>query len=78
MEPKPPRTSYPLWVQLGLWGLPNRAAVWVCFWLSMACAVAGVAYGFYKPRAFLGSLFFLAALMYWLTIRWVDRHGRWT
>jgi len=78
MSQEPDRASYPLWVRIGLWGLPSRASVWAFFGLSIACAVAGCIYGFYKPRAFAGSLLFVAALMYWLTIRWVDRHGRWS
>ncbi len=73
-----PRASYPLWVKIGLWGLPGRTSVWVCFWLSVAGGLTGSIYGFWERRALSASLFFLAALMYWLTIRWVDRNGRWT
>ena len=71
------RDQYPLWVRLGLYGLRGRTSVWVFFWLSVVCGVAGIVYGFRDSRFFVGGLFFFAALMYWLTIRWVDRHGQW-
>jgi hypothetical protein len=71
------REEYPLWVRFGLWGLKGRRSVWAFSWLSIACATASVVYGFWDARFFVGSLFVVAALMYWLSIRWVDRHGQW-
>jgi hypothetical protein len=71
-------SEYPLWVRLGLWGLPNRACVWAFFWLSTACAVACGIYGLWDERFFLGLFLLVAAWLYWLTIRWVDRHGKWS
>jgi hypothetical protein len=68
----------PLWVQVGLWGLPNRASAWAFFWLSLAVAVGCVAYGFVDWRFFFGGLIVFAALWYYASIRWVDRHGRWS
>jgi signal peptidase I len=46
-------------------------------WLSILLAAASAVYGFWDPRFFLGTLLLLAALYYWLAIRWVDRHGGW-
>jgi predicted transporter len=79
MTNKVPRDCYPWWVKVGLWGLPNRAAVWAFVWLSVLAAVGCVAYAVWvgHPRWYAGLLFLLAALMYWLAIRWVDRHGSW-
>ena len=46
---------WPLWVSVGLWGLPGRGWAWACFWLSIAVAVGCVAYGFVFWPAFLGG-----------------------
>ena len=72
------RENWPVMVQLGLWRLPTRASAWACFWFSMAVAVGSIAYGFIDPRFFFGTLIVFAALWYYLSIRWVDKHGRWS
>ncbi len=72
-----PRRDYPWWVKLSMWGVPGRAGLWAFVALSLLCAAACVAYGFWDERFFAGGLFILSALPYWLTIRWVDRHGSW-
>jgi hypothetical protein len=77
MNGRVPREEYPWWVKLSLWGVPNRAAAWVFVWLSVLLAVAFVAYGFWDSRYFVGLLFLLAALWYWLALRWVDHNGSW-
>ena len=69
--------DYPWWVTLSLLGVSSRAAQWVCVAVSVALAAGSVAYGFWNPLFFWGIGFLFAALMYWLTIRWVDRHGSW-
>jgi hypothetical protein len=73
------RAQYPWWVKMGLWGLPNRPAVWGFVWLSVALAAVVPPYMFWAgyPRWPAGFLFLLAALAYWQTIRWVDRNGEW-
>ena len=71
------REAWPFLVRLGLWGLPNRSAAWVCFWLSAALAVACVAYGFHNPLFFVGGLLVIAAAWYYVSIRWVDKHSHW-
>lgn len=79
MDGRVPKSSCPWWVKVCLWGLPNRAAVWAFVWLSVALAVGCVAYAVAAPdvRFFAGAGFLLAALMYWLSIRWVDQYGSW-
>jgi hypothetical protein len=79
MAVKLDRKHYPLWVKLSLWGLPNKGSVWAFVGLSIFCAVASVAYAVMAGdlRFYAGLLFLLAALMYWLAIRWVDNHGSW-
>jgi hypothetical protein len=74
-----PRDKYPWWVRLSIWGLPNRAAVWGFVWLSAALALGSVVYALIagNPVMFVGLAFVVAALLYWLAIRWVDRHGSW-
>jgi hypothetical protein len=71
------RSNWPVLVRLGLWGLPDRRAAWLFFWLSIAIALGSVAYGFIKPIFFIGGLIGFAALWYYLAIRWVDKHGSW-
>jgi hypothetical protein len=72
------RSSWPIWVRVGLWGLPTRGSAWFFFWLSLALAVGCVAYGLVDWRFFAGSVFAISALGYYLAIRWVERHGRWS
>jgi hypothetical protein len=76
-EERVPRSRYPWWVKLSLWGVPGRGGVWAFVWLSIALALGCLVYGFWDRRFFLGVGFLFAALMYWLSIRWVDRHGSW-
>ena len=72
------RKSWPVMVRLGLWSLPTRASAWAFFWLALAIAAASVAYGLVNPLGFLGGLMVFAALWYYLSIRWADRHGVWS
>jgi hypothetical protein len=77
MTDRIPRKDYPWWVKTSMLGVPGRGGLWVFVALSLAAAAGCVAYGFRDARFFAGALFVLAALPYWLTIRWVDRHGSW-
>ena len=72
-----PRAAYPWWVKLSMWGVPGRFGLWAYVAFCVATAVACVIYGFWDRRFFTGALFLFGALMYWLSIRWVDRHGSW-
>jgi predicted transporter len=79
MADRIPRQSYPWWVKVSLWGLPNKVSVWAFVCLSLMCAVGCVVYAWTvgNPRWYAGLLFLLAALIYWLSIRWVDSNGSW-
>jgi hypothetical protein len=72
------RSTWPVMVRLGLWGLPTRGAAWAFFWLSIAIAVGFVAYGLVDRRFFAGGIMVFAALWYYLCIRWVDHHSTWS
>jgi hypothetical protein len=74
------RNERPLWVKIGLWGLHTRVAAWVFVWLSLALAMASVTYAAMTgDRRFLvGGILVVAALWYYGSIRWVDRHGSWS
>lgn len=72
------RSRWLVMVRLGLWGIPGRGGAWCFVGLCLAMAAAGIAYGFVNPVGFFGGLMLLAALWYYLAIRWVDRHGRWS
>ena len=76
-----PRDQWPWWVKVGLIGSPSRKAMWAWVAASIVFGVAAAAYGLTSDRlhytiggAIGGGV---AALMYWLTIRWIDRHGSW-
>jgi signal peptidase I len=75
---QPERSKWPLWVRTGLWGVPNRAAAWAFTSFCVVIAIGCVAYGFVDRRFFRGGALALAALWYYLSIRWVDQHGRWS
>jgi len=66
----------PLWVKIGLWGV-NRKAAWEYFWLTLIMAVGFVGLGVVHPLFFLGSFMILASAWYYLSIRWMDKHGGW-
>jgi hypothetical protein len=73
------RSKWPIFVRFSLLGLPNRASAWAFVWLSMAAAAGCVAWGlFVDRRGLAGFLFVFAALFYYLAIRWVDQHDRWS
>jgi len=78
MGKEKPSIERPLWVKAAVWGLPNRAAVWACLGLTIALAIASVVYGFWDARFLAGGLLIVAALWYFLAIRWIDQHGSWS
>jgi hypothetical protein len=72
---KPPRR--PLFVRIALYGLASRASALMSLWLSLAVALVCIALGFVNRYFFTGGAILIAALGYYLAIRWVDRHDRW-
>jgi hypothetical protein len=78
MEESTRQAERPFWVQVALWGIPNRNVAWLCFWLSFILTVAFISYGFVYPPFFAGGLFLFGALGYYLAIRWMDQHHRWS
>jgi len=77
MDECPRRPERPFWVQVALWGLPNRTSVWACFWLAVILTIASMLYALHDVRFFAGALFIFAALWYYLAIHWIDQHDRW-
>jgi hypothetical protein len=65
-------------VRIGLWGVPNRNAAWAFAGGSLVLALVCVALGFKDSRFFGGGTLLFAALWYYLSIRWVDKHNQWT
>ena len=72
------RGTWPAFVRLALAGITSRTMAWVCLWISVALAALSIAIGFKWPIAFTGGLMLLAALWYYLAIRWVDQNSRWS
>ncbi len=76
-----PRDQWPWWVRFGVIGSHSRNALWAWAAASLVLGAIVVAYGLAADRLYyvvggaIGGP--LAALMYWLTIRWIDRHGSW-
>lgn len=62
----------PMWVQLGLWGLKSRGSVLAFMWLCIL--IAGVLAFF---RVWYGLILLIAAVWYWLALRWVGKHEGW-
>jgi hypothetical protein len=77
MENRVSRKIYPWWVKLSLLGVSSRRGQQAFVILSLACCLGAVVYGFSDTRYFRASIIGLAAIPYWLTIRWVGRHGTW-
>ena len=83
------RKNYPWWVRLGVAGTRTRGGVLGYFWMCVACLPLFIGIGVWlrseSPAFALAGLLFIvagvscvpAALMYWLAVRWVDRHGKW-
>ncbi len=75
------RSTWPPMVRFGLMGVRSRGAAWAFFWISIVLAVACIAYAFFNSLfiagIYIGGLFLLAALFYYLAIRWVDQHSKW-
>jgi hypothetical protein len=71
------RSQWPLWVRLGLWGIPTRGLAWAFVVLSLAIAIGSIAYGFVDRRFFIGGIMSVAALHYYLATCWVDQNSRW-
>ena len=57
----------------------DRTGAWAFFWGCLVIAAIGVVAGiFIHPFGFAGTLLVFAALWYYLAIRWVDKHDRWS
>ena len=69
----------PWWVAVSLWRVPTRPAMWLWFWCSIASAIGSTTYGIAtrQPAFYAGALLFVAAVVYWKTIRWMDAHRAW-
>jgi hypothetical protein len=79
----------PLWVRIGLFGVPSRKAamLWMKGSLAAVVAVLGIQVAASVFMSGLGMSVALAALLdllmlngplwYWLAIRWTDEHEGW-
>ena len=62
----------PLWVAIGLWGLKTRLVALAFVALSVLLGTGLMLYWSWQ-----GALVYMAALWYFLAIRWVDKNGSW-
>jgi hypothetical protein len=73
-----PRSSYPLWVKISLFGSSGRGGLIAYTVASLLAAVLSAVYAISHSRYFyFPVLFLVAALLYWSAMRWVDRNGSW-
>ncbi len=73
-----PPVDRPWWVRLVLWGLATRYSAWGSVWLSVAVGVLCMIYGSGKRWWLVAAVvWFVAATVYLLAIRWVDRNASW-
>jgi hypothetical protein len=72
------RSDYPLWVKASTWGIPGRSGLWAFVAFSLATSVLLLVHGIRTGRLLeVAALLAVAALPYWLSIRWIDEHGSW-
>ncbi|MBC8031248.1 MAG: hypothetical protein H7Z16_14135 [Pyrinomonadaceae bacterium] len=62
----------PLWVAVGLWGLKTRDVAWAFVVLSILVATGWIMYWSWS-----GAFMYLAAVWYFLAIRWVEKNSAW-
>ena len=83
----------PLWVRIGLFGIPSRKAAMLWVKGSLALAIVGMLAIVISPviaghgliglgigvflAGIFGPLMLMATLWYWLSIRWADEHDGW-
>jgi hypothetical protein len=79
MGDRVPYKGYPWWVKVSLWGLPSRGYALAFVWLSVLASAGACAYLRRTGHRVwsLGFLFLVGALLYSLSVRWVDRYGSW-
>jgi hypothetical protein len=81
LMPSVPREQYPWWVKLTINNASTRKTAWFWFFLSAAFGAGGLAFlllnvGFFAPLlAAIGGP--IVAVLYLMTIKWMDRHGEW-
>ncbi len=71
------RSNWPFMVRIGLWRIQTRSIAWAFVAGSIIIAIACGAYSFVNPRFLGGTSLFLAALWYYLAIKWVDKNKQW-
>lgn len=69
--------AFPIYVRTGLFGINSKKIAYMYFWLSVVISAVSVIMGFYNKVYFFGVLFLLAALWYFLVIKWMDSNSKW-
>lgn len=78
-----PSDRYPWWVRFSLMGGRTRSRQW--FWTGLSIVAGILLIVFAADRVgparivylLAAAWAFVAATLYWSTIRWMDRHGSW-
>ncbi|TAL27492.1 MAG: signal peptidase I [Alphaproteobacteria bacterium] len=64
----------PILVRLSLWGVKSRRMALTFLWMCVVCGVTSALLGFWLLALY---LIFVAAPMYWYSLRWVDKNDTW-
>ena len=84
MDQRGQRDQYPWWVRFSLLGARTRGSQW--FWVGLSIVVGVLLIVFAADTVgparivylIAAAWAFVAATLYWATIRWMDRHGNWS
>jgi hypothetical protein len=72
------RNTWPVLVRIGLWGRSTRALAWISLVLCVVVAICCFAFDEFMHYQFLGGVVLvIAAVWYFLSIRWVDKNSSW-
>lgn len=71
------KDNMPLWVFFGLSSINTRKGALILFWACFVCGIVFIPVSYHLDDWSWAGFTFLAALWYWLCIRWMDQHSAW-
>jgi hypothetical protein len=68
------KNKYPWWVKVSLFGFSTRKSMLIMLFITLIINV----FLFYNSKYPLAIIFLIANFLYFISIRWVDKHGEWS